>query len=329
MRTQNLMFKKGYQASVQVGTAYTAQTTYAGFQSSGAEGEICVVKESDETIYSGSALIPAGTTVFIAVKRNGLLQRQPSFTIDGNFKIAKTVGVAQQAQITQVRVYYPTASPNPDWATGYYIGIVNTEERDNFFPEFGYNISAKTRTETYRQMIDRLITDFVRSDTNIQNMTLGKRFDIDPATVTVVDAGDGTSYVQFFITGLMYGGVQQMFRPVVNGFYSFTTSNTQEAESGVNLGKEVKEHEWDGMVFDGKTSYLEVMPPFVDESGKPNPFVVSDSALYTSYLLTWQKSEMSSAFGTIDQHVNNRNNLVFVPNGSTAVTKFDTMFGAS
>lgn len=324
MRQTSLKWKKGYTSSVQVGLTYTTQTTYADFQTNAVDGEIAIVKLADETIYSGSAVIPDGDSFFIVIKLGGQLNAQPPVIKGSNLRVDKQAGSAQVAQVSVIKITYPTASPNADSTQAYYVGTANEEERDFFAPEHGFYLTPK-KSETYLALINRFVSAI--NDTTVEpNVTMGQRF--TAGTVTNADNGDGTSYVQFKLTGVAYGGVQQKFSPVVSGFDDFVITTETGASQGVNLGVEVAEHEYDGGSFAGSTAYMNVLPPLEDIGAKPTALAVkSVTALYTSYLLTYTRSEMNSA-STIPEHKNKTRNLYFVPNTATTVnTKLSTLLG--
>ena len=99
----------GVSQKVIVGTAtYTAQTTFASFVSSAADGEVGVFLDNGNR---QTAALVAGNRFFIAQKRDGAVNKTPVLLFDDIFRKVRTAYVAPVAKVVALG-YHPTAAPS-------------------------------------------------------------------------------------------------------------------------------------------------------------------------------------------------------------------------
>lgn len=105
MPISNAFFKTllGLNAQVLIGkqVQYCDDATYALFVANAVEGEIGVFKTADLTAFNGAGAAAATDEVFIAVKRDGLIEKSVPFTV-GQIKASRTAYEAPVKQVTTV-----------------------------------------------------------------------------------------------------------------------------------------------------------------------------------------------------------------------------------
>jgi hypothetical protein len=105
MPIQNNFWKSllGQNAEIFIGKGvqYTDDATYALFVANAVEGEIGVFKTADNTAFNGAGAAAATDEVFIALKRDGLVERSVPFVV-GNTKKTRTIYEAPVKQVSTV-----------------------------------------------------------------------------------------------------------------------------------------------------------------------------------------------------------------------------------
>lgn len=134
--------------------AYSDDATYADFVANAVEGEIAVVKTADNSIPTvvGGALA-AGTEVFIALKRDGNVEKTLPFKL-GTALLKKLAYVAPVKHVVTVTSVAAPAAPVK--GDQYELGLIETTPGMQPLPTYNWAVEAKAG-ETYAQVLTRLV----------------------------------------------------------------------------------------------------------------------------------------------------------------------------
>lgn len=156
-------------------TSYTDSTDYEGFVADAAEGEIGIFKVSDLSAYGGSAAASDTDEIFVAMKRDGLIEKTSTFKL-GTASGTRAAYAAAVAQVSKV-----TLDGTPVKGNFYQLKVQDLSIAYQPFPTWDYHYVAKAGDT--KGDVASALADLINDDTNVTNK------DTDPIVSAVAGQG--------------------------------------------------------------------------------------------------------------------------------------------
>jgi hypothetical protein len=336
MNTRDFQYMRGRQGSVTLASTYTAQADIVAFLNSGANGELAVVNKATGVIYDGTTVVPAGTEVYLSVKRDGANFSSASFIFQGTntsantssaVLVTKVIGVAASVQVVQVIISCGfnancgncincVADPLED----YRIGIIEQRSQD-FVPDELTYFQPANGTDTIQSVVAALVAQ-INDVSGATPTNRNGRQRVTASTPVVANAGSTTvtTTVTFNITGL----TERPFKVALGGFCYVVKNITTPALDAINGYADVRQYEKEGAVYDGDRYQQRAFPPLVEIDGSHPTKLASSGTLYTLFQFEVNKSFTSLTYKERDFQPSEQ--AIYVPNGGTLATKLATLF---
>lgn len=312
MASKNRFYKNtlGVDAQVLVskGVEYTDDATFVLFCANAVEGEMGIFKTSDNTAYTGLAAAAAGTEVFVALKRDGAIERSLPFVV-GTASVTKQVYVAPVKHVITVTTTAPTAVAKGDYVE---IGIIETTPGMQPFPTFNYGLEAKAG-ETWAQLITRLVA-LINDTTSVANrdrtlLVTAAVVTTDDITLTSID------YNTHFVVALRGVLADQA-----------TAAVTTQFKIGSGTPEQALLAEQAGDIRKGVTTNYPGNDALPEEFGKPTSFVGSTDQFEVIVI----KHFTTDVARTLEQNMNRKCYTFLYLNSNGAANpaaEFNTVLG--
>lgn len=304
----------GVDAQVFVGKAveYTLQATLANFVANAVDGEVAIVKASDNTIalVAGGALA-AGTEVYIAVKRGSGIETSSVFKL-GTATLTKTAYVAPVKHAIKVTTGL-TAVAKGDILE---LAVIETTPGMQPLPTTNYSVEVKAG-ETVAQAVARLIA-LINSSASIENQN----------KTQIVDAAAADAGVNITLTAKNFGEhftVALRSKLAEAGSFAITA----QFKLGNGTPEQVKIAEKAGDIRKGVTTNYPDQNATAEEFGRPDSFADANGAAaqYASYSVKFETSCPTPVLGK-ETRINRI--FLFVPSNGAAnpAAELVTILGA-
>lgn len=297
---KNRFFKttKGFNAEVIVAkaTAYTDDATYDLFVVNAVEGEIGIFNANTKATLVGTANAAAGTEIFIAQKRDGLIHKTTVIRLEPNI-VTRTAYSAAVKQVSTVTITTP-------------------------------NVPAVAKGDVYELVLIDQTT--VQQPYNTANFEVYAKAGESQAALTarlaakINDPKDGGNYYSQIATAAVAGNNIVITAKDFGTFFKVvlrqklgeqaSVATTTPYKQGVGTSDNVAGLEGEGIIFDGiTTNYpLHGLP---GEYGEPTKFTVAGTG-YNLYVLAPWQSEASPT--PVDRHFHKKYQVVAVPSTGTS-----------
>ena len=292
----------GVDAQVFVGKAveYTLHANLAAFVTSAVDGEIAIVKAADNTIalVAGGAL-PAGTEVYIAVKRGTAIETSLPFKL-GTATITKSAYVAPVKHAIKITTGV-TAVAKGDILE---VAVIETTPGMQPLPTTNYSVEVKAG-ETHTAAIARLVA-LINNSAAIENQN----------KTQIVDAATADAGVNITLTAKTFG---EHFTVALRGKLAEAGSFAVTAQFKLGNGtpEQVKIAEKAGDIRKGVTANYPDQNATPEEFGKPDSFADANSASaqYASYSI---KHEGVAPTPLLGKETRTNRIFLFVPSNGAA-----------
>lgn len=156
----------GVDAQILVGkaVAYTDDATFTAFVANAVEGEVAIVNNKTGAIPDGLTAVAAGTEIFIALKRDGAIEKTTPFVLGATTEVEK---IAYVAPVKHAITVATTAPATIDKNTYGEIVVIETTPGMQPLPKYNYGITGKAG-ETFVQFVTRLVA-LINNDLAIEN----------------------------------------------------------------------------------------------------------------------------------------------------------------
>lgn len=280
--------------------AYTDDATLEDFVANAAEGELGFFKQSDHTVLAGNAAADPNTEIYVAVKRDGQVEKSIPFKL-GELAVSKTAYEAPQKQSTTVVVSALTVAKGDIFE----VMILETTPGNQPFPTYAYQVVAVTG-ETVDTAMAKLVTAI--------NDTASKaNKDRDLIVTASYDSGTNTLTLAAIDFGVTF---RVQLRGVLADGGAAVTYGTP-CKLGSGFPAQVRLYQDAGDLYKGVTTQYPLQGATPEDFGKPTDFV--DNALeYDMYNIDGQKAESSKT--PHRKSFFNNSIVIIVPNagGATA-----------
>ena len=296
---------KNLQVLIAKATAYTNDATYILFQANALEGEMGVFKTADNTAYTGLAAAAATEEIFIAVKRDGNIERTVPFKL-GNVLASRTAYEAPVKQVTNVVLTAAVLTAG----TYCEIGITDLTIGSQPFPTYNYAVKAVAgeTADTMGPKLVAAINDTASKANKDRDLIVTASYvaGTDTLTLTAIDFG-----VNFRIQ-------------LRQGLSALTAVYTTAMKLGSGFAAQVKLFQDAGDIYKGVTTNFPKQGTVPENYGKPTDSV--STALnyhldnFTGYGEEASRTPLKKAFF-------DRNILVAIPTAGGPETEVKLILG--
>lgn len=265
------------QVLVAKAAAYTTDLTYTLFVANAVEGELGVFLESDKSLVSGLTAADVAAEIFIAVKRDGLIETTVPFVV-GSLKKTLTAYAAPQKQSSTTVIGALTLAKGDILE----IGILETTQGYQPFPTYNWSIVA-TAAEAIDDAIARLVTainDTASKANKDRDLIVTASYVSGTNTLTLAAKDYGVTFRVQLRGVLADGGA---------GAVDYTTT---PCKLGSGFPAQVRLMQDAGDVYKGVTTQYPLQGATAADFGVPTDFV-SDAAVYSLFVLGGFASEAS------------------------------------
>lgn len=297
----------GVDAQVLVGkaVAYSDDATFAAFVANAVEGEMAIVKVSDNSIPANAdGALAAGTEVFIALKRDGAVETTLPFKVGQVTKSAYSAPAKHKITVT---------SGLSTVAKGdiLEIAVIETTPGMQPLPTSNYSVEVKA-SETAAQAVGRLIA-LINDAQSIENRS---RQTVVTATVA--------SSVNIVLDAIRFG---EHFTVALRGKLAEAGSFavTTQFKQGSGTPEQALLAEQAGDIRKGVTTNYPDQNATPEEFGKPTSFVGST----TQYLTLVVKHFTEDTTRTLDKEFRKSYAFIYAPSNGAAnpATELATILG--
>lgn len=258
MPYKNNFFKmlpgKNLQVLVAKAVAYTTDADYKTFQANAVEGEIGIFKLSDNTAYNGLAAAAATEEIFVAVKRDGNIERTVPFKLN-SVLATRTAYEAPVKQVTNIVLTNAVVTAGSICE----IGITDLTTDSQPFPTYNYSAKAVTgeTVDTMGAKLAALINDTASKANKDRDLIVTATYTAgtDTLTLTAIDFG-----VRFRVQ-------------LRQGLSALTVTYTTSTKLGSGFAAQVKLFQDAGDIYKGVTTNFPNQGTTPESFGKPTDFV--------------------------------------------------------
>jgi hypothetical protein len=300
-----------FEALVGKAVAYTTQATYTLFVANAAEGEIGIYNADTFALYDGLSAAGASDNIFVALKRDGNVEKTMKFS-NATYTKKRIASAAAVAQISDVvTIGTPVAGQE------YAVKIIETTIGSQPYPSWYYSYVA-TASDTLTTIATK-IRDLINDTTNVINK------DTDPIVTAALTATDDIRLTAKNNATFRIAFSHDAF--ALGWTSNYTEAGTANNSFGNGTYAQVAELEEQALIYKGVTTNYpgtESSAANASDFGKPTAFATVGVS-YNIYFISGDKTENSPT--PKEKHFQAHSIILAIPTASGPETAVKAILG--